>query len=194
MKSQFLILAFVFFMHPLLAQVPNKKISIGLGIQAYPAGFIPYVQSDFHFPKNMFISARLGYNITDRQDFSPVNDHEKGGGPGCSIGLNKSFGFKKSQFFVGLLTDVWLLQIDWKDKNNTPDQIQGTTEITVLQPWLNAGYRKSLGTSPFNLTLGVGFGREINIVTKGDAVAQGWMGSILVGFYYHISSNKRNPE
>lgn len=48
----------------------------------------------------------------------------------------------------------------------------GTTDITVLQPTFEVGYRQRLARNVF-ASVYAGFGREINVVTQGDPVGQG---------------------
>jgi hypothetical protein len=190
LKRSLLLFLLLCRIHEINAQDTERKVAIGLGVQAYPAGVIPFLQCHLYLTNDISVSARVGYNITDRKDFSPVNDHEEGSGPGISIGLNKNFNWRKNQLFVGFMTEVWQLKINWKDASNIQTNRIGQTEVIVLQPWLNAGYLKSIGKSPIDFVVGLGFGREINIITKGDEVAQGWMGSVFAGIHYNIPSGE----
>ena len=64
---------------------------------------------------------------------------------------------------------MWFLQIDWRDDVGNRS---GTTDITVLQPTAQGGYRWLFGD---NLTFAAtaALGAEINIRTDGEAVGEG---------------------
>ena len=51
----------------------------------------------------------------------------------------------------------------------------GTTYNLVIQPWVNAGYLYNL-SNKWNMGISFGFGREINIITSGENVGEGWIG------------------
>lgn len=164
----------------------TKRTDLGLSVQLYPAGIIATVNAEIFLKEKSSLLFRIGGNIADRKDFSPYNDNEKGNGYGGTIGYRKHFNLKRGNIIVGLNTDVWNMWIDWKNDIGKINQTQGTTYTLVLQPWLEAGYFLGIGKSPFQLGLSTGFGREINIVTNGKDVGQGWMNSVLLSFQYAI--------
>jgi len=167
--------------------LPSATTSyLGASFQVYPAGFIPTVNYENFLSEKASLVFRLGANITDRQDFSDVNDSEEGAGFGGSIGYRKHYHFKKGKLIVGLNTDVWSLEIDWEDASNIGAQ-SGTTDIVVLQPWLEGGYFFKLNNGASQLGISAGFGREFNVATSGDEVAQGFIGSLILQYQFRTS-------
>ena len=83
-----------------------------------------------------------------------------------------------SGWFAGLRSDLWFNDIDWKDNIGGPLELSGHTDIVVLQPTLEGGYRFSLGEDWY-VSPSLAFGFEINIVSKGADVGQGAI--VLVG-------------
>nr|WP_299343204.1 hypothetical protein [Allomuricauda sp.] len=178
----------------LRAQEPNssfKRTDLGVSIQVYPAGIIPTVNLEHYLNESSSLLFRLGANFTDRQDFSDVNDMEEGEGFGGTIGFRKHFPSGKGKFVAGLNLDVWSLNIDWTeflretlDSPLTP--VQGSTYILVLQPWLEGGYFLPIKNTRSQIGLTLGFGREINVITSGDEVAQGFIGSISLQYQFSL--------
>ena len=160
---------------------------LGASFQVYPAGFIPTANYENFLSEKASLVFRLGANITDRQDFSDVNDTEEGEGFGGSIGYRKHYHFNKGKIIVGLNTDIWSLQIDWTDANNPVGSQSGTTDIVVLQPWLEGGYFFKLNNGASQLGISAGIGREFNIATSGDEVAQGFIGSLILQYQFRTS-------
>lgn len=168
------------------AQSEENQNKLGFGLQVYPAGLIPTAQFIWQLNDQDAIFFRAGYNLADRKDFSPVNDNEKGGGPGGTIGYKRTWARAKGAFYGGLQMDIWQMSIDWNDDIETKSPRNGVTDITVLQPWFDVGYQLPIGSSASAIFGGLGFGREINIITKGDEVAQGWMGSLNIGILFAL--------
>lgn len=164
---------------------PGRRTDLGLSVQAYPAGIIPTINAEHYLAEASSLLFRLGANITDRQDFSDENDEEEGAGFGGSFGYRKHFPVGKGKVIAGFNTDIWNLWIDWRDGINTPNPSSGTTYILVLQPWLEAGYFLDLNTSS-RIGITAGFGREINVVTSGDDVAQDFIASISLQYYFSL--------
>lgn len=163
----------------------HSQNHLGLQLQFYPAGIIPCLTFEHSFDSSQSILFRAGLNFADRKDFSPLNDSEKGIGFGGSIGYKRWLKIGNGFIGTGINADLWKMQIDWKNYNVNNDLDSfGSTDITILQPWLSAEYKRPFGNSPLSWQTGLGFGREINIVTKGREVAQGWMGSLIVGASY----------
>ncbi|MEO6132173.1 MAG: hypothetical protein ABIQ02_10015 [Saprospiraceae bacterium] len=153
---------------------------IGISVQLYPGGLMATLHSDIFLSANSSLLLRAGGNFTDRKDFSKYNHNERGAGFGGSIGFRKHFFLQKGQFIAGLNADLWNLEIKWKNDIDTPVETQGKTKILVFQPWLEAGYFTGVKKSPFQFGFTGGFGREINIITKGKEVGHGWIGSVTI--------------
>lgn len=181
----------VFFLFSFIAQAQDtvqkksggKKTNLGISVQAYPAGIIPTVNLEHYVSEKSSLLFRLGYNIVDRQDFSDENETETGGGFGGSIGYRRHFPLNKGKIVAGFHTDIWNLDIDWTDTiSGTPTS--GTTNTIVIQPWLEAGYFFPIKTSELGIT--ASFGREINAVTNGEPVEQGFIASISLQYYFSL--------
>ena len=190
MKTNKLILTlfFIFCVNFIFSQ-KNKDTDLtsnnnfGVSVQVYPAGIIPSINYEYHLSKTSSLQHRLGINIINRQDFSDENDEEKGFGIGGMIGYRYHFLNPKGEFIIGANFDVWNTWIDWRNDINETIQTSGNTYTLVLQPWLEAGYFfKFKNKSKLGIT--AGFGREINAITNGKEVAQGWIGSLSLQYYF----------
>lgn len=155
----------------------SKKIEFGTEFQLYPVGYITTITSNIFIRENLAIRFRVGGNFADREDFSGRNDDEKAEGFGGGIGLVKYFPYRKGNFIAGVHLDGWNMWTDWKDGVNTINPTQGITYNFVVQPWINGGYLYDV-SKKFNVGLTAGFGREINVITSGKKVGEGWMGSL----------------
>ncbi|MEP6647746.1 MAG: hypothetical protein ABJC12_11715, partial [Saprospiraceae bacterium] len=158
----------------------NNSASVGISAQLYPAGLIATLNSDIFLASHSSVFLRAGGNFTNRKDFSKYNDNEKGAGFGGSIGLRKHYFMKKGQIIAGLNTDLWNMWINWKNDIGTPLQTQGKTYTLVVQPWLETGYFTGRENAPLKFGITGGFGREINVITKGKVVGHGWIGSVSI--------------
>lgn len=167
-------------------QNDSSKTELGVSAQFYPAGFIPTINLEHHLNQKSSLLFRLGANITDRQDFSDENVTEEGSGFGGSAGFRKRYPWGKGDFVAGFNTDVWSLNIDWTDIGPTDAPISGSTYILVVQPWLEAGYFLPIKNSKSQIGLTLGFGREINVITSDEEVAQGFIGSILLQYQFGL--------
>lgn len=154
-----------------------KKIEFGTEIQAYPVGYITTITSNIFIKENLAIHLRIGGNFADREDFSGRNDDEKASGFGGSVGLVKYFPYRRGNFIAGAHIDGWNMWTDWKDGVKTSNPTQGTTYNFVVQPWINGGYLYDI-SKKLNVGLTAGFGREINVITSGEKVGEGWIGSL----------------
>lgn len=168
----------------LYAQQPvsrwEPKTQAGLSIQLYPAGIIPTVSLEkYHDRKSSFIY-RLGGNFVDRQDFSDANDEEVGTGIGAGAGYRKHYLMERGKVLIGLNMDLWNLWVEWRDQIGTPMENIGSTYTLVLQPWVEAGYFLDFKNTNSVIGLTLGLGREFNVVTSGNDVAQGFIGSISI--------------
>ncbi len=169
----------------------TKRTDLGVSIQAYPAGFIPTINVEHFLSEGSSLLFRLGGNFVDRQDFSDVNITEEGEGFGGTVGFRKHFPSGKGNFIAGLNLDVWSLNIDWTDDfQESPTgpvtRISGSTYILVLQPWLEGGYFLPIKNTKSQIGLTLGFGREINVITSGDEVEQGFIGSISLQWQFSL--------
>ncbi len=156
------------------------RLDAGLELQCYPAGFIPTLTANFFAVNNVALRVRLGGNFANRTGLSPYNQYERAKGYGGSAGLVTYFPYKHGHFTTGITTDVWRMWTNWQNDQGTPTASSGTTYTFVLQPWADAGYLYQLKNTRTNLGLTLGFGKEINVVTKGKPVGQGWMGSATI--------------
>lgn len=169
-----ILLAAVGYGTQLFGQDGSGNFRFGPEVQAYPAGVIPGLRFSYNLSGTSDINVRLGLNIADRED-NGEHDNEEGEGPGFSVGWRKYQAENQSKWFLGLRADVWFLEIDWED---TLDRIAaGTTDITVFQPTIEAGYRFGSGNG-WSLTPTLAFGYEINVETDGEDVGEG---AILLG-------------
>lgn len=162
---------FIFLLFSL--QLSAQSFLIGPEYNYYPAGHIIGLQVESPFKTTVHsLNARLAYNMSDRKDFSGLNDNEEGGGPGISIGYRYYPMKHCSGLYLGLRADLWKMRINWEDRSEPLKE--GTTKITVLQPTFELGYLFHIGEQ---WDLGTAFvnGSEINVVTKGEEVGQGWI-------------------
>jgi hypothetical protein len=163
-----------------------KRTDLGVSLQVYPAGIIPTVNVEHYFNEKSSLLVRAGLNIVDRQDFSDFNETEEGTGFGGSVGYRKHFPSGKGKFIAGLNVDVWSLNIDWTDFDAADNLISGSTYTLVVQPWLEGGYFLPIKNTKSEIGLTLGFGREINAITSGDEVEQGFIGSILLQYLFKL--------
>jgi len=162
----------------------SKEVRLGVSAQVYPAGFIPTVTLEPFLSEDWSLFFRAGANITDRQDFSDFNDTEEGSGFGGSAGVRKHIPLRKGKIVAGFITDLWGLEIDWTDADAAP--MAGTTNILVLQPYLEAGYFLPFKNSSSQLGATIGFGREINIKTTGEEVEADFMFSLSLQYSFGL--------
>lgn len=165
----------------------KKQTDLGVSIQVYPAGIIPTVNLEHYLNEKSSLVFRLGANFVDRQDFSDVNLTEEGEGFGGSVGFRRHFPSGKGKFVAGLNLDVWSLNIDWTDDNGPNGNVQpGSTYTLVVQPWLEGGYFLPIKNTKSQIGLTLGFGREINAITSGDEVEQGFIASVLLQYQFSL--------
>lgn len=187
--STLLFIMFLFFYgHSQTTNTVGKtiKMDMGISLQAYPAGIIPTLNLERYIDERTSIVYRLGANIVDRQDFSDENDEEIGEGFGGSVGYRKHYPLKKGKVVAGLNVDVWNLWIDWENDANSLNRTAGTTYTFVVQPWLEGGYFFNLKNSASQLGATLGFGREINVITNGKDVEQGWIASLSLQYVFSL--------
>jgi hypothetical protein len=149
----------------------------GLEFQAYPAG----VQLDGVWTGPIGAQQELltyaGYNFARRWDWG-VHADEQGGGPGAGLGWR---GYLKglTGFNASVRTELWFLDIAWRDQNSST----GLTEVEVLQPSVELGWRGPGGILG-RPELGLSLGQEINVVTSGQAVGQGTILRVRLGWIF----------
>ena len=159
---------------------------IGLSAQLYPAGYILTSMGTFDLNKSSVVIARIGVNLADRKDFSPYNDNEIGWGFGATIGYRKIIAIKYGEIFGGINLDLWNMWIDWRNDIGKLKETNGKTYTFVVQPWVELGYQYMFKNTPIKVGASFGFGREINVITNGKNVGQGWMRSLTLSILYRI--------
>lgn len=152
-------------------EIEGYYFDVGIEIQQYPTGFLLGIRSEVGLSPHNALDLRLGYNLLDHQDFG-VHESEIGGGFGGSVGYRHYFKSNNRGFFLGIRTDLWWNEVDWKDNIGTADELSGTTNIIVLQPTAIGGYRHLLNDH-WVVAPTLAFGAEFNMKTKGAAVGEG---------------------
>jgi hypothetical protein len=161
---------------------PADRWSVGVDVQAYPAGAIVAVETRRPVSERGELGLRAGYNSTERGDFGE-HDDEDGGGPGVGFGYRHLFAPRGTDgWLTGARVDLWYLDIDWEDDPSgaAPAGREGSTDVLVLQPMAELGYAWWLGRGRIELLLAVG--AEINVDTDGEDVGEGAIA--LLGFTY----------
>lgn len=149
--------------------------------QVYPTGIIPGVRIAYDFGGQHAIHTRLGYNIVRHRDLG-VQDDERGGGFGFTIGYDRYFGQNYKGFFAGARMDLWFNEVDWGNLIGTPAETRGTTNVTVWQPTIEGGYSFSIINENVYLAPHLALGVEVNVKTEGAEVGQGLIA--LLGFQF----------
>jgi len=151
----------------------NPKFVLGPEYNFYPAGHVLGLQAEYA-PQNDHHSfnARLAYNKTIRWDFSGLNDDERGGGPGGSLGYRYYLTPQCRGLYLGARADLWFMKVNWQDSSELVTE--GTTEISVFQPTFELGY---LFHFKNGWELGTAFtnGVELNVKMLGEPVGEGWI-------------------
>ena len=145
---------------------------LGLEVQAYPTGIIPGLRIQKAINEKGMLHLRGGYNLVDHRDLGEHED-ETGGGFGGTVGYDHFIQTDYSGWFFGPRVGLWFNSIDWKDNIGEANELRGTSDIIVLQPTLEAGYRFQLGSGDIYLAPTAAIGMEINVKTDGEDVGQG---------------------
>lgn len=175
------ILLFVCFTLIAATAQSSKSYDVGLEIQAYPTGVIPGIHFEYGLSEKDGLLGRVGYNIVNHRGLG-IQDNEKGGGFGFSVGYRRYFKTNRQGFFLGARTDLWFNKIDWKENPTLPTEIKGQTDVTVFQPTAEAGYVINLKQEGWSFVPSIAFGAEINIKTTGRPVGEGAV--LLLGFAF----------
>ena len=159
--------------------------SVGIEIQAYPAGFIPGLYLTIPVHNTLNFTSRVAYNFTDRRDWGE-HLNEEGGGFGLSAGIERRNLFLNNVSLI-LRSDLWFMEIDWQDPlyncvDVCPDAAlltSGSSSVLVAQPTIALAYQMFIVGNSF-IKPTVSFGWEINLRTEGENVGQGAI--LLAGF------------
>ena len=163
----------------------NRTVDAGVEFRAYPTGYIPGVRLDWGIGANSVLNFNLGYNVVRHRDQGEHED-ERGGGFGFGFGYRYIFNNTHTGFFIGAHNDFWFNKIDWKDNVDQADELNGTSNIIVLQPILESGYTFGINENKWIITPSLSFGVEINVVENGDAVGEGFilLGGIALAYRF----------
>ena len=158
----------------------TSVLDVDFEFQAYPTGLIPGLRIEKGFADQHAVHLRLGYQIIDHRDLG-VQEDETGSGYGLTLGYKRYFRPDFSGWFVGVRSDVWFNQIDWKNRIGMSDETSGTSDIVVIQPTAEAGYLFEFGNN-WIFSPSLAFGWEVNVQTEGEDVGEGSI--ILVGLNF----------
>ena len=150
----------------------TKNLEIGLEIQAYPTGILPGIRIEKYLNSNSSLNLRLGYQLIDHRDLG-VHENEEGSGYGASLAYRRFFKPDYKGLSLAIRTDLWFNEIDWRD-----ELLEGTSNITVLQPTLMGEYAIQVSSSMM-ITPSLSFGYEWNVSTDGEPTGEGAI--ILIG-------------
>ena len=159
-------------------QLQGQITDLSFEFQAYPTGLIPGIQIERGFADKNTIHLRVGYQYIRHRDLG-VHEDERGNGFGFTLGYKRYLKENFQGWFLGVRNDIWFNELDWKDNIDLPNEISGTSNITVVQPTAEAGYLFKLGENGF-LVPTIAFGVEINVRTEGADVGEGAI--LLLGF------------
>lgn len=138
--------------------------------QAYPTGLIPGFTYERFISKKDAFNIRIGRQIIRHEDFG-VHEDERGDGFGGSLGYRR---YWPTGLSLGVRVDLWQNDLDWADNIGEPDEVRGQTDVLVLQPVVEATWRRFFAKSWF-LQPSVAAGAEINIRTEGEETGQGFI-------------------
>ncbi len=158
----------------------SKIFDLGFEFQAYPTGLIPGLRLETGFADQHALHLRLGYNVFDHQDYG-VQDDETGDGYGFTFGYKYYFKPGFERWFLGIKNDLWWNAVEWKNTVSSNIEIAGKTNITVVQPTLEAGFAMKVGSDWF-FSPSLAFGFEVNVKTDGEPTGEGPI--ILLGFTF----------
>ncbi|MCP4120980.1 MAG: hypothetical protein GY751_04440 [Bacteroidetes bacterium] len=152
----------------------KADISIGLELQGYPTGINPGLHIDVTFNNRNAMIFRLGYNWFNHRDLG-VHDSETGYGLGFSMGYRRYFeeeGLKG--FFIGARSDFWFSKVKWTENVDNDRKkdilISSKSDVVVLQPVIEVGYKLKSPDSRFAFVPFLGFGYEWNVSEQGHVI------------------------
>ena len=152
---------------------------VSFEFQAYPTGLIPGLRIEKGFADRHAVHLRLGYQYIRHRDLG-VHGDERGNGYGFTLGYKYFFKENFQGLSLSLRNDIWFNSLDWEDYDDSGLVTDmGTTEITVVQPTVEAGYTLMLGEK-WTFTPSLAFGFEVNVKTEGSEVGEGAI--LLLGF------------
>jgi len=186
MKNLYILLTFFALMNTAIGQEEKVKyFELGIEVQQYPTGNLSGIRGEVGLANHHALDFRAGYNALDHKDFG-VHNTEVGGGFGGSVGYRYYFNPANEKWFAGIRTDLWFNEVDWTDPApNSPIPVKDVTNVVVLQPTVIGGYRWAFGDH-FAITPTAAFGAEINIVTDGEEVGQGFILLLGVSLTYRF--------
>lgn len=150
-----------------------QAADIGFELQVYPTGVIPGIRYESAISDRSAINLRLGGQVIRHQDFG-VHDDERGNGLGMSLGYKRYFRTGQQGPAWGVRTDIWFNTLDWIDDESTADEMSGTTDVIVLQPTVDLSWQY-FATPQLFISPSVAAGFEINVVTEGEEVGEGFI-------------------
>ena len=151
----------------------------GFEAQVYPSGGIFTARGSIQLDDDDALFGYLGYNLAERGD-NGKHAREEGRGPGIGASWRHYLGENRTGWHFGVRTDLWVLDIDWTDPNDS-----GRTSIFVLQPTSQGGYTWDVDDD-WVIDVGVSFGAEINVNTDGEPVGEGVILLLGVGTGYRF--------
>ncbi len=151
-------------------EIEGYYVDVGFEIQQYSTGFLLGVRSEVGLSPHNALDVRVGYNLLDHQNLG-IHQSEKGDGLGLSLGYRHYFKSNNKGFFLGVRSDLWWNEVDWKDNIGEANEIEGTSKVTVLLPTAIGGYRYLL-SDHWLITPTVAFGAGINVKTEGVGIRE----------------------
>ena len=169
----FLLICFCLAFSGALQAQQTSGFALSAEFQAYPTGMIPGLRADWQFRLHHSLHLRAGYDLV-RHGNKGVQNDERGGGFGGTLGYRYHFRDARKGLFLGARADVWRNRINWINYGPTGGQMAaGVSKIVVFQPTAEAGYRFPFGQSNWFAAPSIAFGAEINVKTQGVDVGQG---------------------
>lgn len=159
---------------------------LGFEFQAYPTGLIPGIKYERYISPLHGLHLRVGYNWV-RHGSAGVHEDERGQGFGFTAGYRRYLSdYYGKTWFIGARGDVWFNSLDWRDGIGGPNEINGNSKVTVVQPTLEGGYRFILNGGELFFEPSLAFGFEFNVKTKGEKVGEGpiLLGGISLGRFF----------
>jgi len=113
----------------------------------------------------------VGYNVVRHRGLG-VHEDERGGGFGGTLGYRYYFKPERKGLLLGIRCDLWRNEVDWRDNIGLITEVNGTSNVTVLQPTAEIGFVRYL-KNDLVLIPTISLGAEINIQTDGAEIGQG---------------------